>query len=71
MQKKDGQPVRVKMKATGADHGEEYRQEAFVDYDSSDFGAVVPLNVEHREWQGTKNIVENQFTYEGWRRIGR
>jgi len=70
MQRRDGRPLRVTLKATGSDHGETYRQEAFVDYDSSDFGTIVPLNVQHKEWQGSTAVVENQFTYDDFHMLG-
>jgi hypothetical protein len=70
MQRKDGRPVRVTLKATGSDQGQTYRQDAFVDYDSSDFGTIVPLAVQHQEWQGSKVMVENQFAYDDFHLLG-
>ncbi|MEQ1949205.1 MAG: hypothetical protein ABL995_18575 [Bryobacteraceae bacterium] len=67
----DGSLASISMKASGRDHDQEYRQEATVEYAPSEFGAALPTRVEHREYLGGRAVVDNRFSYSGFRKFSK
>lgn len=63
-------PVRVTLSA-GEGQGETaLRETATVDYTPSSFGALVPLQIDHKELVGGQLNVENSFVYSQFHRFG-
>ena len=66
----DGSPFRVTLTATDTSAEQSVRQEATVDYVQSEFGAVLPSKISHRELRAGSVTAENTFTYAAFRRFG-
>lgn len=63
-------PVRIILYAGEGDAPNSVREEASVDYAMSQYGALLPASIEHRELRGVVITVENRFTYAGFLKFG-
>jgi hypothetical protein len=45
------------------------RDEATVEYTLSSHGALTPVSVVHRQWNGSELVVENSFRYSAFRKF--
>ena len=63
-------PVRITIAAVTGQGTRSIREEAEVDYNWSEFGALVPVSVIHREFHADRLTSENRFTYSTFRRFG-
>jgi hypothetical protein len=71
MREADGLPVRVTMTATDDGSDDQIlREEATVEYDLSEFGAVLPVHVQHREFRAGQLVAENTFDYSDFHKFG-
>ena len=66
----DGAPVRITMVATDRSSDQAVREEAAVDYEPSEFGAMLPVETNHKESRAGSVVTENKFRYAGFHRFG-
>lgn len=63
-------PVRITMAGSEGEGATLFREEARVDYTTSEWGALVPQTAEHRELRGGNPVMENRFEYAPFRKFG-
>ena len=66
----DGAPVRITLVVTDNSSDQALREEAAVDYEASEFGAMLPVETNHKESRAGSVVTENKFTYAGFHRFG-
>jgi len=66
----DGLPLRITMAATDTGTEQTLREEATVDYATSEFGTLLPLETTHRELRSGVEVAENKTTYADFHRFG-
>ncbi|HBY64221.1 MAG TPA: hypothetical protein DEH78_30735 [Solibacterales bacterium] len=62
-------PLRVTLVAERDEEGRRLRDEGTVEYRQGATGALLPASVVHRQWLNGKMVVENRYTYTGFRRF--
>jgi hypothetical protein len=63
-------PVRITIMASQGSDEERVKEEASIDYAMSQYGALLPVKMEHRETRGGKIATENEFSYSGFKKFG-
>jgi hypothetical protein len=66
----DSLPLRVVLRTVWKGGAAELRDEAAVDYAQTPHGAVMPVSVVHREYEGALLRAENVFRYKPFRMFG-
>ncbi len=66
----DFMPVRIVMVASQGQNQAQVKEEATIDYAMSEYGAVLPVQTDHKESRGGKITAENHFRYQGFRKFG-
>jgi hypothetical protein len=64
------QPVMFTLDVLETVEGVEMQQHAEIRYQASAYGAVLPLEVRHRDLRGAQVVAENTFRYSNFRRFG-
>ncbi len=62
-------PLRISLSASRPREGSVIRDEATVEYTLSSHGALTPVSVVHRQWNGSELVVENSFRYSAFRKF--
>lgn len=62
-------PLRITVAVSEGDGASAVREEAAVDYASSQFGVLVPTAVDHKEFLGGQLSVQNSFVYKDFHRF--
>jgi hypothetical protein len=63
-------PLQITLAAHEGDAPDSVREEAAVNYESTKFGALLPVSTEHRELRGGRVVMENHFTYADFHKFG-
>jgi hypothetical protein len=63
-------PLRITIVASDGTGAAARREEAAVDYKMSDYGALLPVTIAHREIRAGKTTAENLFTYSDFHKFG-
>ncbi|MDX2152390.1 MAG: hypothetical protein SFV54_16750 [Bryobacteraceae bacterium] len=62
-------PLRIRLVVERAEDNGRFRDEGTVEYTQTPGGALLPASVVHRQWLEAALVVENRYTYSGFRRF--